>query len=387
MEKIRESLPHVAVLLRSSCITNRELIRGMLEYTRIEEPWMLSIEMCHCDEPGEIDLDAIHCAGIVTDRPNPSILDYARQHRVPVITVLQDGQISPEVIANVTCDDASVAKLAAKHLVNAGFEHFAYVVNRSCARWSKERLDAFRHELAEQGFSVDAYELGTNDGLAEFLGQLPKPCGILVANDKRAIDVLRIAFEANITIPDEIAVVSVDNDCILCETARPTLSSIPWDTEKTGYEAARILDAAISTRRRKVPFQTVMYHGMTVVARRSSAHVRSSDALVRRCLILMELNVASNLSVNALAQHLSISRRTLERRFLAGTGESVAAALLRIRMTKAENLIRTTTKSLGDIAKLCGFCDASHLVNTFKRRIGVTPSSLRSERSPGRNVL
>ena len=385
MKTIRESLPHVAVLLRSSCITNRELIKGMLEYTRIEEPWVLSIEMCHCDEPGEIDLDAIHCAGIVTDRPNQSILEYARRHRIPVITVLQEGQISPEVIANVTCDDISVAKLAATHRVTAGFTNFAYVVNRSCAKWSNDRLAAFRDALAEHGFSVDAYEFGVNDGLSDFLAKLPKPCGLLVANDKRAVDVLRIAFEADIAIPDEIAVVSVDNDGIVCETARPTLSSIPWDTEKTGYEMARILDEAISKQRRKVQFQTIKYHGTTVVTRRSSAHVRSADALVRRCLILMELNFSSEISVDTLARHLSVSRRTLERRFLTSTGESVAAALLGIRMAKAENLIRTTVKPLGEIAKLCGFCDASHLVKTFKRRTGMTPASLRSEQSSERS--
>ncbi len=385
MKRIRQSLPHVAVLLRSSFITNRELIKGMLEYTRIEEPWMLSIEMCHCDEPGEIDLDAIHCAGIVTDRPSPLVLAYARQHRIPVITVLQDGQVSPEVIANVTCDDASVARLAATHLVNGGFKNFAYVVNRSCAKWSRDRLEAFRDALAEHGFSVDAYELGVNDGLSDFLVKLPKPCGLFVANDKRATDVLRIAFEANIAIPDEISVVSVDNDSILCETARPTLSSIPWDTEKTGYEAARLLDEAISKQRRKVRFQTIKYHGTTVVTRRSSAHVRSADALVRRCLILMELNFASEISVDTLARLLSVSRRTLERRFFTSTGESVAAALLGIRMAKAENLIKTTVKPLGEIAKLCGFCDASHLVKTFKRRTGMTPASLRSERSSERS--
>ncbi len=379
MKTIRETLPQVAVLLRTSFITNRELIKGMLEYTRIEEPWMLSIEMCHCDEPGEIDLEAIRCAGIVTDRPNPSILDYAHRHRVPIVTVLQNGRVSPEVIANVTCDDTSVARLAATHLVDAGFTNFAYVVNRSCAKWSTDRLAAFREALAVHGFSADAFELGVNDGLADFLVKLPKPCGVFVANDKRAIDVLRIAYDSNIAIPDEIAVISVDNDDIVCETARPTLSSIPWDTEKTGYEAARLLDEAISKRKRNMRFQTVMYHGKTVVARHSSAHVRSADALVRKCLILMELNFAADISVDMLAKHLAISRRTLERRFLAGTGESIAASLLGIRMAKATNLIRTTSKPLVEIADLCGFCDASHLVKTFKRRTGATPSSLRSE--------
>lgn len=379
MKTIRETLPQVAVLLRTSFITNRELIKGMLEYTRIEEPWMLSIEMCHCDEPGEIDLEAIRCAGIVTDRPNPSILDYAHRHRVPIVTVLQNGQVSPEVIANVTCDDTSVARLAATHLVDAGFRNFAYVVNRSCAKWSADRLAAFRKALAEHGFSADAFERGGNDGLADFLVQLPKPCGVFVANDKRAIDVLRLAYDANIAIPDEIAVISVDNDDIVCETARPTLSSIPWDTEKTGYEAARLLDEAISKRKRNMRFQTVMYHGTTVVARRSSAHLHSADALVRKCLILMELNFSTDISVDMLAKHLNVSRRTLERRFLLGTGESIAASLLGIRMAKATNLIKTTGKPLDEIADLCGFCDASHLVKTFKRRTGATPSSLRSK--------
>ena len=379
MKKFRESLPHVAVLLRCTWITNRELIKGLLEYTRIEEPWTLSISTCHYDDPGEIDFDAIHCAGIVTDKPGPSILDYARRRHVPIITVLQKGQVSPEVIANVTCDNASVAKLAATHLVNAGLKHFAYVANRSCSAWSTARLVAFREALAEHGFEVSAFEFGVNDGLADFLDKLPKPCGLLAANDKRAVDVLRVAAEAGIAIPDGIAVVSVDNDGILCETTRPTLSSIPWDTEKTGYEMARILDEAVSKRRRKIPFTTVMYHGTTVVTRRSSAYVRSADALVRKCLDLMELNFASDISVTFLARRLSVSRRTLERRFLVGTGKSVASALLGIRMAKAENLIRTTDKSLADIASLCGFCDASHLVKTFKRRSGVTPSSLRSE--------
>ncbi len=377
MKEIRESLPHVAVLLECAYVTNRELLKGFLEYTRMEEPWTLTIKTGRADEPGEIDFDAIRCAGIVTDNPDAAILSYARRRRVPVVTVLQDRRVTKDVVADVTCDNASVARLAADHLAGPGLRRFAYVGERSGAAWSQARSEAFHKALIAKGFSSEAYDPAAHGDLGAFLSSLKKPCGVFVANDTRAVDVIRAASESGITIPDELAVVSVDNDEILCETARPAISSIPWDTVETGRTAAKLLAEAILSRKRPAPFRTVFYSGTTVVARRSSAYVRVSDALARRCLGLMELNYASSLSVDDLAKRLFVSRRTLERRFLAATGKSVASALLSLRMAKAASLIRTTDQPLGEIAALCGFCDASHLVKTFKRHAGVKPSSLR----------
>ena len=281
MKKIRNSLPHVAVLLKSAYLTNRELLKGLLKYTRIEEPWTLTIKTGRADEPREIDFEAIRCAGIVADQPDEAILGYAHRRHIPVITILQDKQVSTDVVADVTCDNASVARLAADHLVATGFTHFAYVGERADAAWSRARYKAFRDALRERGVTDVADEPEGSARLADFLANLQKPCGLFVANDTRAVDVLRAAAEVDVSIPDEIGLVSVDNDDILCETSLPALSSIPWDTEKTGYEMARFLNEAIASSKRRQTFRTIYYRATAVVSRQSSAHILSSDALVR----------------------------------------------------------------------------------------------------------
>lgn len=376
MARIREHKPKVAVFIEAVYYTSRRFLEGFLEYTRIYEPWTVSLKTGRGDERAH--LRSGEYAGIVAENPTGLVRGYAERHNVPVITILQGRELPqrrpfPQVVANVNCDDVAVAKMAGEYLIGQGFDKFAYVGMAVDLPWSRRRGQVFAQTVSRVG----PVRMLTGGVLADFLRSLPAGTGLFVANDPRAQEVLEVAKEAGVAVPDDVAVISVDNEELLCETASPTLTSVAWNSHEIGYEAARRLHAAIRRPAKCQPYRDICSAPVEVIVRKSTARVKFSDTYVRRCLELMELNLAEKISIAQLARRVGLSRRTLERRFAEAVGKSLGAALVDLRLARAEELLKRTTMSLADIAARCGFYDASHFSNVFRRMKGVNPSAIR----------
>lgn len=376
MAKIRENKPKVAVFIEAVYYTSRRFLEGFLEYTRIYEPWTVTLKTGRGDE--RTGMRSGEYAGIVAENPTDAVRAYAARRGVPVVTIIEGRRLPqprpfPQVIANVNCDDRLVARRAGEYLVGRGFEKFAYVGMGVDLPWSRRRGKVFAQTVSRVG-PVRTFRDGS---LADFLKSLPVGTGLFVANDPRAQEVLEVAKEAGVAVPDDVAVISVDDEELLCETSSPTLTSIAWNSHETGYEAARRLHAAIRRPAKRQPYRDICSVPVDVVARQSTARVTFSDKYVRRCLELMELNLAEKISVAQLARRVGISRRTLERRFVETVGKTLGVALVDLRLARAEELLKRTTMSLSAIATRCGFYDASHFSNAFRRAKGVNPSALR----------
>lgn len=379
MERFITRMPHVAILLLGPNVSHSQILRGILSFTQRRTPWTLDVRVGRTDEPQGFDAASWRYNGIISNHITPEIVRLARRHRTPVILV--NDVVSPLLpVARVRCDNASVARMAAEYFAAHDFKHVAYVGVSERLPWVEERRDAFVSEAEARGLSCEVFHEDGKSRLREWLLALQKPCAILAAYDIRARNVIDACVQADISVPDEVVVLGVDNDDVFCETSSPTLSSIAMTTEEAGFHAAEVLDEAMSGRRRVGDGgepERIPYVAKAVVERRSTAQDATSDALVRRCRALIEANVARHFGVADLARSLFVSRRTLELRFRAATGRTVAEEIVEQRVRRAKALLVQRSMNQAQIAAACGFTDASHMNVVFQRLCGATPGAFR----------
>jgi len=378
--KLVEEPSKVALITSTSITTLMEIQRGILNYVRENGPWRVQLIQGREDERVLStkmlkDLDgAIVNASALT----PSLLAALNAARVPTITI--DGRLnSPSIVATIRCDNENVGRTAADWLVERGFKNFAYFGALQPMVWSQERQAAFSKHLSRLGFSCAVFEDGRDTStLSSWLAELPKPVALFVANDIAAPSVVNACNDAKLSIPREVAILSVDNIDTLCESLTPALSSIQLTTEAVGYEAARFLDLQMRRpRRAKTKPKVFHYKFSHIVERQSSTRMLKFDPIVERAMNFIRLNYAQNFTIEDLVCKMHLSKRMLEMKFKRATGHSPYAELIRYRIEKARVQIMNTTKSLQTIATECGFASASHLSHSFQTVLHKTPGSFR----------
>ena len=385
MAKLANSMPHVVILLESTYPTHTQILRGILRFTQLHAPWTLDVRTGRAGEPTSFGAEKWKVDGIIANRLPPELSALIRRHRTPTIVMNDIGrEVRP--IARILCDNAAIARLAAETLAGKGFENFAFVGERSGIHWSVARERVFADEIARRGFPCRVYPTdeggGAEDGrrLQDWLRALPRPTALFAAYDIRARQVLDACHAAGLSVPDDIAILGVDDDEVICETAAPALSSIPLSMADVGFRAAELLDRVMSTGRRPRGAADIIFTGTHVVARRSTARDAVADALVRRCRALMEANVGRPFNVADLVASLGVSRRTLETRFRAATGRSLNDEITELRIRRAKTMLAKSALPQSAIAAACGFCDASHLNVIFRRHCGAPPSAFRENK-------
>ena len=385
MAKLANSMPHVVILLESTYPTHTQIMRGILRFTQLHAPWTLDVRTGRAGEPTSFGAGKWKVDGIIANRLPPELSALIRRHRTPTIVMNDIGrEVRP--IARILCDNAAIARLAAETLAGKGFENFAFVGERSGIHWSVARERVFADEIARRGFPCRVYPTdeggGAEDGrrLQDWLRALPHPTALFAAYDIRARQVLDACHAAGLSVPDDIAILGVDDDEVICETAAPALSSIPLSMADAGFRAAELLDRVMSTGRRPRGAADIIFTGTHVVARRSTARDAVADALVRRCRALMEANMGRPFNVADLVASLGVSRRTLETRFRAATGRSLNDEITELRIRRAKTMLAKSALPQSAIAAACGFCDASHLNVIFRRHCGAPPSAFRENK-------
>ena len=374
----------VAIDLNLSSFTAQNHLRGILRFAR-ERGWETSIAMRREDGVWGMDPRRLDADGVLAERGSPFGLERVAIRRgIPLVAF--DSRVRCGAAASLLCDNASVARLAAEHLLSRGFRDFAFVGEENGIAWSRERLAAFRRELAARGFSCAAYPLlpaarradlaFAKADLASWLARLPRPAAVFAAYDIRARHVLEAARAAGLAVPADLAVLGVDDDPLLCETTSPAITSVSMDTEDAGYRAAAALDEAMRGRRPAEP--VVRFRGVRVSVRASTARFVGSDPLVARARAAIASSAGPGLGVAALLERLGVSRRTLELRFRAETGTTPGRAVAEEKLRRAADALRTTSLSQEKVAAACGFCDASHMGKLFRRRFGAPPSAFRA---------
>ena len=373
----------VAVRLPTEWKTCREVLQGVLRYAH-ERAWAIRLVELKTDVR-QLLADRCYTGFIGTCKDKPWLRENLAACGMPVILMDQ-----PPLAGAIVCDGRQFGRAAADFFVARGFRSFAFVGNVNSPDWSEERRLAFAGRLAEQGFGCRDYpqlssELRRHSAqeeahLVRWLSELPRPVGLFVVNDVRGLQVLNACRTAGIAVPQDVAVLSCDNDELICETSSPSLSSFQMTTVEAGYEAARALDAIMCGGPPDSPV-VVRYGIQSLIERSSTFPVKRRDVLVERAMAFIRLNLDRKFTMLRLAQELNVSRRLADLRFRQAAGKSILEAILDCRFDEMKRLLRFTDIPVGKIIASCGFNTVSNAKNLFKKRYGMSMSEYRRSTS------
>ena len=350
------------------------LLDGVLAYVKTHSPWSLNLVVGRRDEPKRFAPDAID--GLILHNKAPNWLRGADMDRIPTVVIEPNAGLDFRY-CRIRCDNAPIAAAAARHLIAKQCEAYAFV-HAAGRAWSDARGKLFAKAVADNGGRF-LWQTSDRKQLPSLIADAPKPLGVFAATDILARATLDACRIAGCSVPDDVLILGVDNDTMLCEMSNPTLSSIPLSSRETGYRAAEVLDRTMRGEIAIADMPDVPYTGDHVVERLSTARSFAYDILVRRCRETLASEFASPIRIADLATRFHVSRRTLETHFRDVTGTTIAEEVCRLRIERAKHLLSNTVASQEEIATECGFYNASHLSATFQSRLGMRPSAFRGQ--------
>lgn len=385
-------MPRVALWLPTSIKGSRDLLRGVLSYVNLNGYWSVDLIDEFNPRLAANAPEKLGYSGLIVDMRDRRQEEILRASDCPVVlTCVPDALLDSgppfDRLCRIECDNEGVGLRAAEFFLERKFKNYAFAGDVTDAHWSVRRRIAFCRKLAETGCACDVYPLPSESERGDFakekhrlsawLKALPKPSALLAANDTRGRQVLMACQSAGVQVPQEVAVLGVDNDDVVCEATQPPLSSIQMSVEQAGFEAARVLDRMIRRNTRRGTRQTVITFGfLRVEQRRSTDILQVADPLVARAIDVIRLNADATITVEDIVQHLRVSRRWLEKCFRS-EGRTVRAEIMLVRMNRVQTLLRETKLTVEAIAEDCGFTSTSHLGTVFRKHFGTTPAAYR----------
>lgn len=291
--------------------------------------------------------------------------------------------------AVVQCDNRLIGATAAKFFAHKKVASRAFIGSPLNEDWSVERGEGFKAALGPESPAILAPSslfrgrpATTNSRrLAQWLQELPKPCGIFAAFDQLAKLTMDIGAECGLPCPEQIQVLGVDNESYICDYTQPSLSSIALDFEGAGYEAAQTL---VRLLRHEIPSgQTIPLRILDIVERMSTFDASGSSRLVAIAREFIRRHATSDIGPSDIARAAGCSIRLLEHHFRRSTGGTLVGELQRLRLERVKDLLRTTNTPIARIGSLCGFSSDLYLKNLFKRKFGVSMRDWRRNLTPG----
>ena len=290
-----------------------------------------------------------------------------------------------ENIVFVEIDHALLGGAAADFFLDQGrFRSFGFVGMRPEFTWSKQRGEAFARRLAKWGFDCHAFTPSSQatslDGPAvlevvEWIRTLKYPAGLLVANDFLARQILTACYQAEIEVPEDVAVLGVDNDEMLCSIAFPPLSSIEPDFEEAGYRAAELMDQMLKEKLSGTA--TALCGIKRIVSRSSTTSASPAGKLVQKATAFIQANACSGITAEDVATHLKVSRRLLDLRFRELQKTSVLSAIRENRINTAKKLLEDTDLPISSISEKCGYDNGNYMSALFKEETGLSMGDYR----------
>ena len=296
--------------------------------------------------------------------------------RLPMVYLDRDPSLKKQIRFSVNADLKGSAEIAARELLALDFDNYAFVGFALPLFWSKEREKAFCEAIRLNGRVCHVFASAAKNNihrlkaLREWLKGLPKPCGILAAFDGTAEEVLAACVQENIRVPEDCAVMGIDNNEEICEHTKPTLSSICPDFEKAGFLCGELLD--LQLRNPKARGESRTFGILGVVKRRSTAIFKHTDVKVTAAVEYIRTHATSGINVGDVVAQMGCSRRTAEVRFMNLVGHSIQTEIRNVRMATAFTMLRNPRQAIDRIAHLCGYESDSTLRYAFKAKTGMS---------------
>lgn len=354
---------------------HQEVIAGIRKYNREHANWKLVSDLY----PESV----LERYDAVIGRVTPGLADKARKAGVPVVNtwISSEARNVPFVIPDV----AAIASTAADHLIARGFRNFGFMgfANKS----ARLLRNAFVEYLNEQRFSCSSILLSENytagpkqwrrftDRIESWVDTLEIPVAVLTATDIISHNLVSAFEYRNIMIPQQGAIIGVDNEPNICLRDTPSLSSIDLGWEAIGYKAAELLHSI--KKGRKPPLEPITFPPDYLVARKSTDAYVVDDPLMAEALRFIAEHSHEPIKVSDVAKGVNVTRRTLERRFKDNGERSVAREISYFRVQRLKRLLMQTNRPIKYLANEVGFKDASQMYIVFKRLTGIAPIEFR----------
>jgi len=387
----------VAVLGNVARRYDRRVIQGVTAYVRKTGGWNLYVE----EDPLQKlpKLEKWDGDGIIANFDDHKIAVAVRELTIPVIGFGGGrGWYDPACgVPYFTTDNAAIGRLAAEHLLDCGFTRLAFYGNprRRLAQWSEERERAFGQRADDAQVSCAVYHGRHADAqhwlrqlreLSAWLKSLSKPIGLMACTDIRARQVLEACRTIGARIPEDVAVIGVDNDEMICELTTPPLSSIEQGSRQIGFQAAALLDRLMAGRARaKRPSRHVIAPE-ALISRQSTDVLACNDPELTRAIRFVREHACDPISVADVLRIVPVSRSTLENRFRASLSRTVHAEIQRVQVERARELLVHTDLLIKQIAVRCGFKYVPYLTRVFSLQVGLSPIEYRRHHRAGKET-
>lgn len=365
--KRSRSIPGRRVVLALLWWSDERLLRGISRYAQ-EADWILDASGRHEKRP-PLDFAVDGLITLATcDRPRAR---YVRSFKVPTVALGVHGEKFGDV--RVTGDDEAIGPIAVKHFIDCGLQHIGFVQFGDIGIEHRRRL-ILQEAVVRSGHT---FHLLDGKTLEQQLRNLPKPLGLMASNDEVMIKVMQVCLKKGYRIPEEIALLGVDDIEFICEAAPVPLSSINLNFERLGYEAARWLDRLMN--RKPPPNRPVVVpiHGLT--ARNSTNVLAFRNDRLAKAMHYIQEHFQEPITATDVVKSSGVSRQVLQRLFRQDIGHSILNVIMRSRIEEAKRMLRNTNIKLDIIAERCGFRSRLHFHRTFFRLAGSPPAGWRHE--------
>ena len=373
-----------------------KLLQGIVRYSRRKEQWAI------CRMPPAFK-EKIGLPGVVKfarDWGADAVIgqfeetdDISLFRKNGIVVVAQDFKKRFQTIPNITADYLGTGRMAARFYIDRGFRNFGFFgFNEVC--WSDERCEGFRREVEAAGYgnSFYAYNLQEidhlwyyeRDRLRDWLRMVPKPIGIMACDDNQAVLLEESCKAVGLRIPYDAAIIGVDNDELLCSLGSTTLSSIFVDIEEGGYRTAELIEKLVANP--DAPYEDIVLKPVKLVGRISTAAFATDDAQIQKAVQYIHRNYQKKISVKDVIAEVALSRRLLERRFKAVTGQTLYQYISDLKIKRFAELLLDTDDQVVGIALSLGENDTKGISRRFKQIYGCSPNEWRERNQHKRKI-
>jgi LacI family transcriptional regulator len=381
------SFRHVALIVNLNKSYDRTIVEGVAAFVREGTNWSVYFE----DEPWSRvpSLEAWSGDGVIANLDDRAVSRIVARLKIPAVGVGGGGGgAADSKIPYIDTDNELIGRLAADHLLERGFRHFAFcgMPRTPTNPWSYQREAAFVARVRSRGLDCSVYRgryftarrwEAVQAGLTHWLHSLDLPVGLMTCDDVRARHVLEACRRARLRVPEDVAVIGVDNDELFCDLSIPPLSSVIQDTRTIGYVAAQTLEVMMNGRRAQERWRKIAPLG--IAARLSTDVTAINDPVIASAAQFIRHHAAAGIGVRDVLRHVTLSRTALDNRFRSQLGRTVHAEIDRVRLQLARNLLQTTDLLLEAVAERSGFSSAQYMSLVFRKRLGTTPGAMRSK--------
>jgi LacI family transcriptional regulator len=365
----------------------RNILEGVVKYSKEQGCWSfqrmpLYYRMVYGEE-GVLDWAKKWKADAIIALLKDVNVKLLKDLHIPII--VQNYRDRSPHVSNLTGNYFGSGVMAARFFINKGYRYFAYYGFKGSI-WSRERVDGYRDEIEKNGYPLYVLEDLPRDKeewsynlieLAHWLQELPKPIALFACDDQFALRISETCNIYNIKVPDEIAILGVDNDELLCNISDPPLSSIIVDAVNGGYQTGKLLHQLIN---KEIPRPVnIIVEPLIIEERGSTNKYAVPDKHIQHVLTYINKNYADPISVTDLVKQVPLSRRVLEKKFKSATGDTLYQYIQNYRIDMFKRLLLTSDKSLFDIALQVGFENYKNVSRVFKKYSSFSPAKYRRQ--------